>query len=66
MNPIALDRDTYRANLERSRADLCVRIREFADVWGMEEYAQTMLSSARLVAEDRVNENRERYMERAE
>ncbi len=66
MNPITLDRDTYRANLERSRADLCVRIREFADVWGMEEYAQTMLSSARLVAEDRVNENRERYMERAE
>lgn len=66
MNPITLGRDTYRANLERSRADLCVRIREFADVWGMEEYTQTMLSSARLVAEDRVNENRERYMERAE
>lgn len=63
---LTLDRKTYRAHLERSRADLCVRIREFADVWGMEEYAQTMLSSARLVAEDRVNENRERYMERAE
>ena len=66
MNPITLDRETYRAHLERSRADLCVRIREFADVWGMEEYAQTMLTSARLVAEDRVNENRERFQERAE
>lgn len=49
----------------KSKFDIIQRIREFRDVFGQEEFADLMITAARMVAEDAVNENTERYRERA-
>lgn len=46
-------RAPYLAAAEEAKADLCIRIRDFAEKYGPLHYAELVVLSDRLVAEDR-------------